>query len=163
MNPEQEILDAVLAKPMNLNMLSELFGMRRISIDYHLQRLVSKGLVKQHQISKFRVFSSPEVNQQWLDLLLMINNTTIRSVLILFVKTRRLSQLELIHMTNKSPSTVSKTLNYLSNHNIIKKNYTAPGIAYTLVDHVLTSQIINEYYPTLGRRLAENTLDLFGY
>ena len=61
-------------------------------------------------------------------------NPTIKSVLLVLLKSKALSQVELVAITDKSNPSVSRSLKVLFDRKIIKRNYHAPYSTYEIID-----------------------------
>ncbi len=63
-------------------------------------------------------------------------NFTIKSVVLILLKSKPLSQIELVAITEKSNPSISRALRNLLDKKLIKRNYHAPFSTYEIITNL---------------------------
>ena len=88
---------------------------------------------------------------------------TVKDILVLLLKNHKLSSAQIRQNLKKSPATISVLLNDLFKAKIIEKDYDIPSNKYSLKNPEMIRSIMNEYFPSLGSKLTDNTIELLDF
>lgn len=99
---------------------------------------------------KFRIIYSPKINPVELEFYQLMLNPTIKAVVLVLLKSKPLSQVELVAIIDKSNPSVSRSLKILFERKIIKRNYDAPFSTYEIIEKSKLISILKTTNPTIA-------------
>ena len=82
---------------------------------------------------KFRILYSPKINLVELEFYQLMLNPTTKAIVLILLKSKPLSQVELVAISDKSNPSVSRSLKVLFDQKIVKRNYNAPYSTYEII------------------------------
>tara|TARA_B110000467_G_scaffold46834_1_gene42818 strand:- start:1139 stop:1597 length:459 start_codon:yes stop_codon:yes gene_type:complete len=104
---------------------------------------------------KFRILYSPQLQSFELDFYELMLNPTIKSVLLVLLKSKPLSQIELVAITDKSNPSVSRALKTLFDKKIIRRNYHAPYSTYEVINKSKLYGILEKTIPIIANNFDQ--------
>ena len=130
---KETILKTILSKPTTFMKLVSESGCATETVEKYLTIHLDENKIYQKK-GKFRILYSPQLQSFELDFYELMLNPTIKSVLLVLLKSKPLSQIELVAITDKSNPSVSRALRLLFDHKIITRNYHAPFSTYNIIN-----------------------------
>ena len=130
------------------------------TIDKYVKELEDAGKIS-HKKSKFKIFFKKGLELEKIEFFELMLNQTTKSVILLLLKTSKISQLELSEILNKSHPTISRTIQLLLKTNIIETQYLAPGIKYCLKDKPKIISWMSETHPKIIDKMSDGIVEMF--
>ena len=93
---------------------------------------------------------SPNLESSELEFYQLMLNPTIKAVLLVLLKSKPLSQIELVAITDKSNPSVSRSLKTLFDRKIIKRNYNAPYSTYEIINKSKLYSLLESTIPNIA-------------
>ena len=115
------ILDTILSKPTTFMKLVSESGCATETVEKYVTLHLNENKIQQKK-GKFRILYSPNLELEELEFYQLMLNPTIKSVLLVLLKSKPLSQIELVAITDKSNPSISRALKTLFDKKIIKRN-----------------------------------------
>ena len=160
-NPEKikkscgsNVLNIVLSKPITFMKLVSESGCATETVEKYVKNYIQSNQICQKK-SKFRILFSPSLKLDYLEFYELMLNPTIKAIVMVLLKSKPLSQIELVSITDKSNPSISRSLKLLMAKKIIKRNYHAPFSTYSLSNKSNTLTILNETNPLLANNFKE--------
>ena len=145
---KDEVLKIIEEKPMTFMKLVEYSGCATETVEKYVSLHLSENKNCQKK-SKFRILHSPEITSDELEFYELMLNPTIKSVVLVLLKSKPLSQIELVAITEKSNPSISRALRNLLDKKLIKRNYHAPFSTYEIIDKPLIFSILKITHPNI--------------
>jgi len=152
MNCKQKIIQEIHKKPHIFNELVKKVDCANETVDKYLDEFVLNGKILEKR-SKFRILFSKKISKKNIILFELMLNPTIKSIIILLMKTKEISQPEIVEITNKSNATISKAFKILHHADFVSKKYNAPFIYYEIRNKDEIFSILKKIYPNLTTRM----------
>ena len=152
---QDKVLKIIQQKPITFMKLVEHSGCATETVEKYLSLHLNENKICQKK-SKFRILHSPELTSDELEFYELMLNFTIKSVVLVLLKSKPLSQIELVATTEKSNPSISRALRNLLDEKLIKRNYHAPFSTYAIIDKPLIFSILKITHPNII-----NNYDLF--
>ena len=149
------VLDIVLSKPITFMKLVSESGCATETVEKYVKDHINTNQIRQKK-GKFRILYSPLLTSTHLEFYELMLNPTIKAVVLVMLKSKPLSQIELVAITDKSNPSVSRGLKLLMDKKIIKRNYHAPFSTYYIPNKSNILSIFEQTNPIL-----ENNFDQF--
>ena len=143
---KDEVLKIIEEKPMTFMKLIEYSGCATETVEKYISLHLSENKICQKK-SKFRILHSPEITSDELEFYELMLNPTIKSVVLVLLKSKPLSQIELVATTEKSNPSISRALRNLLDKKLIKRNYHAPFSTYEIIDKPSIFSILKNTHP----------------
>ena len=99
---------------------------------------------------KFRILFSPKLKTSEIEFYELMLNPTVKAVLIVLLKSKPLSQIELVAITDKSNPSISRALKLLLKNKIIARNYNAPYSTYGIINKTKVHAIMKITIPSIS-------------
>ena len=80
-------------------------------------------------------------------------NPTVKAVALVLLKSKPLSQIELVAITDKSNPSISRALKLLLSNRIITRNYHAPYSTYQILNKTKVHEILKITIPSISNNL----------
>ena len=157
---KNKILKQILYQPKTMGDLIIDTTCASETVDKYVKELEKAGKIS-HRKSKFKIFFNPNLELEKIEFFELMLNGSVRSVILLLLKTNKISQLELEVILNKSCPTISRTLKLLINRNIIESHYLAPGIKYSLKDKPKIISWMHETHPKIISKMVDGIVEMF--
>ena len=109
----------------------------------------------QQKKGKFRIFYSPDLELQELEFYQLMLNPTIKSVVLILLKSKPLSQIELVAISDKSNPSVSRALKTLFDKKIIQRNYNAPYSTYAIINKSKLYSLLEKTIPSIANHFHD--------
>ena len=145
---EDKVLKTIQKNPMTFLKLVEASGCATETVEKYLSINLTKNKICQKK-GKFRILHSPKLTSDEIQFYELMLNPTIKSVVLVMLKSKPLSQIELVAITDKSNPSISRALRNLLNKKIIKRNYHAPFSTYLIIDKPLIFSILKITHPNI--------------
>ena len=143
------ILDIVLSRPITFMKLVSESGCAAETVEKYVKTHINNNLIYQKK-GKFRILYSPDLKISQLEFYELMLNPTIKAIVLILLKSKSLSQVELVAMTDKSNPSISRGLKLLLDKKILKRNYHAPFSTYYIPNKKYIASILAETNPILA-------------
>ena len=80
-------------------------------------------------------------------------NPTVKAVALVLLKSKPLSQIELVAITDKSNPSISRALKLLLQNKFITRNYNAPYSTYQIINKTRVNEILKVTIPSISDNL----------
>jgi hypothetical protein len=160
-NPEKlkkscgsNILNIVLKKPITFMKLVSEAGCATETVEKYVKDHLANDEICQKK-GKFRILYSPSLQSFELEFYELMLNPTIKAMVLVLLKSKPLSQIELVAITDKSNPSVSRGLKLLMDKKIIKRNYHAPFSTYYIPNKSNILSIFEQTNPVLANNFDQ--------
>jgi len=143
------ILDIVLSRPITFMKLVSESGCAAETVEKYVKTHINNNLIYQKK-GKFRILYSPDLKISQLEFYELMLNPTMKAIILILLKSKSLSQVELVAMTDKSNPSISRGLKLLLDKKILKRNYHAPFSTYYIPNKKYIASILAETNPILA-------------
>ena len=143
------ILNIILKNPITFMKLVSESGCATETVEKYVKNHIQSNHICQKK-GKFRILYSPDLKLSQLEFYELMLNPTIKAVVLVLLKSKALSQIELAAITDKSNPSISRGLKLLMEKKIIKRNYHAPFSTYYITNKSNIISILNETDPLLA-------------
>ena len=140
------ILNIILKNPITFMKLVSESGCATETVEKYVKNHIQNNHICQKK-GKFRILYSPSLKFSRLEFYELMLNPTIKAVVLVLLKSKALSQIELAAITDKSNPSISRGLKLLMEKKIIKRNYHAPYSTYYITNKPNILSILNETDP----------------
>ena len=148
------VLDIVLRKPITFMKLVSESGCATETVEKYGRDHLSSNRICQKK-GKFRILYSPLLKFSHLEFYELMLNPTIKAMVLVLLKSKPLSQIELVAITDKSNPSVSRGLKLLIEKKIIKRNYHAPFSTYYITNKLNIISIFTQTNPLLANNFDQ--------
>ena len=148
------VLNIVLSKPITFMKLVSESGCATETVDKYVRDHLSSNRICQKK-GKFRILYSPLLKFSHLEFYELMLNPTIKALVLVLLKSKPLSQIELVAITDKSNPSVSRGLKLLIEKKIIKRNYHAPFSTYYITNKLNIISIFTQTNPILANNFEQ--------
>jgi len=159
-NCKDQTLKIVLNRPVTLSDILANVDCVYETVNRHLVDLECKGKISSKK-SKFSIFHKPELEFEKIDFFELMLNSTIKSTILLMLKSSNLTQSEICSIVGKSPPSISRTLKSLIQRNIVETLYNSPGKTYSLKNKFLLISWMKDTHPGLINSMTDNVVEMF--
>ena len=129
----QIILNNILSKPTTFMKLVSESQCATETVEKYVKILIDDYCINEKK-GKFRILYSPNLSSNEINFYELMLNPTVKAVALVLLKSKPLSQIELVAITDKSNPSVSRALRLLFDHKIIARNYHAPYSTYQIIN-----------------------------
>jgi predicted HTH transcriptional regulator len=143
------ILNIILKNPITFMKLVSESGCATETVEKYVKKHIANNKIC-HRKGKFRILYSPSLALPQLEFYELMLNPTIKAVVLALLKSKTLSQIELVTITDKSNPSISRGLKLLIEKKIVKRNYHAPYSTYYITNKPNIMSILNETDPLLA-------------
>ena len=150
----------ILYKPRTFGELVNSTTCASETIDKYVKELEDAGKIS-HKKSKFKIFFKKGLELEKIEFFELMLNQTTKSVILLLLKTGKISQLELSEILNKSHPTISRTIQLLVKANIINSYYLAPGVKYSLKNKPQIISWMTSTHPKIIDKMSDGIVEMF--
>ena len=119
------------------------------TVEKYVQILINNYEINERK-NKFRILYSPKLNSKEIEFYELMLNTTVKAVTLVLLKSKPLSQIELVAITDKSNPSISRALKLLLNNKIITRNYHAPYSTYQIRNKTELHEILKITLPSIS-------------
>ena len=148
------VLNIVLRKPITFMKLVSESGCATETVEKYVKDHLTTNQICQKK-GKFRILYSPVLTSSHLEFYELMLNPTIKAMVLVLLKSKPLSQIELVAITDKSNPSVSRGLKLLMDKKIIKRNYHAPFSTYYIPNKSKIISIFKQTNPTLANNFDQ--------
>ena len=148
------VLNIVLSKPITFMKLVSESGCATETVEKYVRDHLSSNRICQKK-GKFRILYSPLLKFSHLEFYELMLNPTIKALVLVLLKSKPLSQIELVAITDKSNPSVSRGLKLLIAKKIIKRNYHAPFSTYYIPNKSNILSIFTQTNPLLANNFDQ--------
>ena len=145
----ESILNIVLNRPITFMKLVSESGCATETVEKYVKTHIKSNLIHQKK-GKFRIFYSPNLKKTQLEFYELTLNPTIKAIILILLKSKTLSQVELVAISDKSNPSISRGLKLLMNKKIIRRNYHAPFSTYYIPNKKYIISMLNKTNPVLA-------------
>ena len=157
---KDQTLKIILNRPVTLSDILANVDCVYETVNRHLVDLECKGKISSKK-SKFSIFHKPELEFEKVDFFELMLNSTVRSTVLLMLKSTNLTQSEICSIVGKSPPSISRTLKSLIQRNIVEIRYNSPGKTYSLKNKPLLISWMRDTHPGLINSMTDNMVEMF--
>jgi hypothetical protein len=150
----QIIINKILAKPVTFMKLVSESQCATETVEKYVRILVDDFEINEKK-GKFRILYSPELSSKEIEFYELLLNPTIKAMVLVLLKSKPLSQIELVAITDKSNPSVSRGLKLLMDKKIIKRNYHAPFSTYYIPNKPNIISIFEQTNPVLANNFDQ--------
>ena len=148
----QIILNKILAKPVTFMKLVSESQCATETVEKYVRILVDDFEINEKK-GKFRILYSPELSSKEIEFYELMLNPTVKAVALVLLKSKPLSQIELVAITDKSNPSISRALKLLLLNRIITRNYNAPYSTYQILNKTKVHEILKITIPSISNNL----------
>ena len=148
------ILSIILSRPITFMKLVSESGCAAETVEKYVKTHVTTNQICQKK-GKFRILYSPLLKFTELEFYELLLNPTIKAMVLVLLKSKPLSQIELVAITDKSNPSVSRGLKLLMDKKIIKRHYNAPFSTYYIPNKPKIISIFEQTNPTLANNFDQ--------
>ena len=148
------ILNTILEKPTTFMKLVLESGCATETVEKYVTIHLDENKIFQKK-GKFRILYSPNLGSSELEFYQLMLNPTIKAVVLVLLKSKPLSQMELVAITDKSNPSVSRALKSLFDRKIIKRNYHAPYSTYEMINKNKIFGYLEKTSPTIAENFDQ--------
>jgi hypothetical protein len=148
------VLDIVLSKPITFMKLVSESGCATETVEKYVKNYLTTNQIRQKK-GKFRILYSPVLTSSHLEFYELMLTPTIKAIVLVLLKSKALSQIELVAITDKSNPSVSRGLKLLMDKKIIKRNYHAPFSTYYIPNKSHIISIFTQTHPILANNFDQ--------
>ena len=148
------ILNIILKNPITFMKLVLESGYATETVEKYIKTYIENKQICQKK-SKFRILYSPSLTLSQLKFYELMLNPTTKAVVLILLKSKSLSQIELAAITDKSKPSISRSLKLLMEKKIIRRNYHAPYSTYCIVNKSKIITILNETNPSIANNFEQ--------
>lgn len=145
----ESVLNIILKKPITFMKLVSESGCAAETVEKYVKTHLQSNRIYQKK-GKFRIFYSPDLKIPQLEFYELMLNPTIKAIVLILLKSKALSQVELVAISDKSNPSISRGLKLLMDKKILKRNYHAPFSTYYIPNKKYVISILNETNPLLA-------------
>ena len=149
-----DVLNIVLSKPITFMKLVSESGCATETVEKYVKNHLTTNKIRQKK-GKFRILYSPVLTSSHLEFYELMLNPTIKAMVLVLLKSKPLSQIELVAITDKSNPSVSRGLKLLMDKKIIKRNYHAPFSTYYIPNKSNILSIFEQTNPVLANNFDQ--------
>ena len=130
------------------------------TVDVFVTELKNTGKILERK-SKFRILYQPEIELEKIEFFELMLHPTIRSIMLLMLKTSDMSQFELEEILMKSRPSISRSLKILVNHELIEKIYHSPKMTYQIQNKQKIISWMRITHPKILDRMRDGLTEMF--
>jgi len=157
---KDQTLGLVLTRPVTLSEILSNVNCVYETVNRHLAELEELGRISRKK-SKFSIFYKPNLEFEKIDFFELMLNSTVRSTILLMLKTSELNQSEICTIVGKSSPSVSRTLKSLIQRGIVEIHYNSPGKTYSLKNKFLLISWMRDTHPGLISSMTDRMVEMF--
>ena len=150
----ESILNAILAKPTTFMKLVSESGCASETVEKYVTIHLNANKIYQKK-GKFRILYSPKLDFLEVEFYQLMLNPTIKAVILVLLKSKPLSQAELVAITDKSNPSVSRALKVLFDKKIIRRNYHAPYSTYEIINKSKIYSTLKTTIPSIANNFDQ--------
>ena len=158
-NCKDKTLKIILSRPVTLSDILANVDCVYETVNRHLVDLECKGKISSKK-SKFSIFHKPELEFEKIDFFELMLNSTLKSTILLMLKSSDLNQSEICSIVGKSPPSISRTLKSLIKRNIVETHYNSPGKTYSLKNKFLIISWMRDTHPGLFNSMTDSLVEM---
>ena len=143
------ILNTILSKPTTFMKLVSESQCATETVEKYVKLLLSDYEINEKK-GKFRILCSPKLNSKEIEFYELMLNPTVKAVALVLLKSDKLSQIELVAITDKSNPSISRSLKLLLRNKIITRNYNAPYSTYSVVNKTKLRSLLKITMPSIS-------------
>ena len=151
---KDKVLKTIQKNPMTFLKLVEASGCATETVEKYLSINLTKNKICQKK-GKFRILHSPKLTSDEIQFYELMLNPTVKAIVLVLLKSKPLSQIELVSITDKSNPSVSRGLKLLMDKKIIRRNYHAPYSTYYIVNKSKIISTLTETNPTIANNFDQ--------
>ena len=151
---KETILETILTKPTTFMKLVSESGCATETVEKYVSIHLNENRIHQKK-GKFRILYSPKLQLFELEFYQLMLNPSIKAVVLVLLKSKALSQMELVAITDKSNPSVSRALKSLFDRKIIKRNYHAPYSTYEIINKSKIYSVLKITIPNIANNFDQ--------
>jgi len=148
------ILNTILSKPTTFMKLVSESQCATETVEKYVSIHLNDDKIYQKK-GKFRILFSPELKPSEIEFYELMLNPTVKAVTLVLLKSKPISQIELVAITDKSNPSISRALKLLLNKKIILRNYNAPYSTYGIINKSRLYSILEKTNPAIANNFEQ--------
>ena len=148
----QIILSKILSKPITFMKLVSESQCATETVEKYVKLLLNDYEINEKK-GKFRILYSPGLSSREIEFYELMLNPTVKAVTLVLLKSKPLSQIELVAITDKSNPSISRALKLLLHSGLILRNYHAPYSTYQIINKTKIHEILKITIPSISDNL----------
>jgi len=164
MDRKETILQIVQDNPgIRFNEIMRISNIRNGTLSHYVKKLEDEASIELERSPRVTRLYPAGIGSQEAKICKYLTINSQRKLIMFLLKKKTATSVEIREFLKKSPSVVSVNLNELFREKIIEKKYDIPSNQFSLKKPEEIKGIMNEYYPNLIDKLAQNTTEMFDY
>jgi predicted transcriptional regulator len=148
------VLQIILKNPITFMKLVAESGCAAETVEKYVKSHTENNQICQKK-GKFRIFYSPVLKPFQVEFYELMLTPTTKAVVLVLLKSKPLSQIELAAITDKSNPSISRSLKLLMDKKIIKRNYHAPFSTYYINNKSKIKSTLDQTNPLLANNFEQ--------
>ena len=149
---QQIILNSILSKPITFMRLVSESNCASETVEKYVKLLINDYEINEKK-GKFRILYSPGLSSKEIEFYELMLYPTVNAVTLVLLKSKPLSQIELVAITDKSNPSISRALKSLLHSGLILRNYHAPYSTYQIINKTKMHEILKITIPSISDNL----------
>ena len=158
------VYDIIKSNPaVRFNDVMRLSKLKNGTLTHYISKLEKSKKIQVERTPRITRFYDVSVPKDDAEICKYLTRPTIKHIILILLQEKTLTFPQIKQVVNKSDATVSVCLADLFNAGIIEKAYDIPSNKYSLKKPEMIRGIINEYFPSLYDKLANNVVELLDF
>jgi predicted transcriptional regulator len=151
---KETILKTILRKPTTFMKLVYESQCATETVEKYITIHLDENTINEKK-GKFRILYSSNITSMELDFYELMLNPSIKAVILVLLKSKPLSQIELVAITDKSNPSISRTLKLLFDRKLIRRNYHAPYSTYEIANKPRIYSMLKKTIPNIANNFDQ--------
>ena len=164
MDRKSTILHIIQHNPgIRFNEIMRVSNVRNGTLSHYVKKLEDESSIELERTPRVTRLYPAGIDTHEAKICKYLTMETQKKLIMFLLKNKTATSSEIRQFLKKSPSVVSVNLNQLFREKILEKKYDIPSNKFSLKNPGEIIGIMNEYYPNLIDKLADNTAEMFDY
>ena len=161
---KKSVLDIVERNPgIRFNEIMRISNIRNGTLSHYVKKLEEEKTIQLERSPRVTRLYPSGIDPHEAKICKYLTMETQKKIILLLLNKETATAVEIRDILKKSPSVISVNLSELFKEKIIEKKYDIPSNKYSLKNPDEIRGIVNEYYPTMLDKLAENTIEMLDF
>ena len=164
MDRREIILDVIEKNPgIRFNEIMRITDIRNGTLSHYVKKLEDKGTIQLERTPRVTRAYPIGIDSHEANICKYLTMPTQKKLILFLLQNKVATSIQMREFVKKSPSVISVNLTELFKAKIINKKYDIPSNKYSLKNPEQVKGVLNEYYPNLIDKLAENTIEMLEF
>ena len=164
MDRKRSVLDIVERNPgIRFNEIMRISNIRNGTLSHYVKKLEDESSIQLERSPRVTRLYPAGIDPHEAKICKYLTMETQKKIILLLLEQKIATAVEIRDILKKSPSVISVNLTELFREKIVEKQYDIPSNKYSLKNPKEIRAIVNEYYPTMLDKLAENTIEMLDF